>query len=562
MAADSRPQTPSSLLSGLTWQQGPTVFFSQGVPFSYGVGRTLAERIYNAYVMMNPTPTPPQGGENNFDSGDSLRAAPSDQPHTPENTDARAGTDNAPAQNQFMTKHPHATVNQPHIPENTNRLFVSRAPTALEIGAGLGYLSKNILDLAGEIPFQWHITDGSSALVSHWKTAQLFQSYPQASLQTLDLETPFSWETPLDLILMSYVLDSTPTCHLEWKNNRLYEWVMTTEFADTEVLVPADTSVYIQTQPAADVWAHWAQYAETDRPWIAPRLSRACHETWHRIPATESRYLTDDDIAFVTDFLRDTHAQDSLFNYAPIMRKRIPELIGALSPTGLIALHDFGYQTAKGANQPEDLCTRFNAIQAYPLHFPLVTWIATRCGAHATISNAPEGESALCMISKKPLPSTWQDTDSCYTQAHTLQNTLNGLSAENADIWATTAEPITDYAILSHLTEQSTRKSYWVQKAIALYPDLAIPSYGQYAQQHIGAGDYSKAKQILEEAYKRFPLDPTITLSLANIYVRDKNWKAAQALLLSIIQKLNDPLAWHVQKMIQLLDRNVPKTAL
>jgi hypothetical protein len=544
----SRPNSPKSVLSGLTWQQGPTAFFSQGVPFSYGVGKTLAARIYNAYLLLNPTPAPPQGGENSFNSGASLRTTSCDQPHTPEQKHTPSPSNDTPPQNSFNSGASlrTASCDQPQAP----------LKIGLEIGAGLGYLSKHCLDLLPST-VSWTVSDASSALVTHWQTAHTFATHPQVSLAIRDLENPFSWPEPLDMILMSYVLDSTPTCHMEWDNGHLYEWVIHTEIETQDMAIySTDRRTDMHHISAQDLWAQWDQYPAADQPWLAPRLSTLCNETWQRIPAIDSPYLSADDCSFMMTFLTETAAPKVIFNYAPIIRKRLAEFIAALSPTGMIALHDFGYQSADGAKQNSDLCTQFNAIQAYPIHFPLIAWIAKKANAYCAISPAPEGESALCLISKHPLPDTWQDTDSRYTQAHTLQTQLDTLNETHARTWTNTdkASITNDYAIMSQLAQlNETTKMYWLEKAITTYPDLAIPSYSQYAEWLIQRGDPSAAKAVLRNATERFPLDPTLALGLANICIREKEWAKALAILKKTVPKLSPPLLTHSVKMMGLL---------
>jgi len=495
MQAQSRPQTPSSCLSGITWQQGPTAFFSQGVPFSYGIGRTLAQRIYDTFRLRNP-------------------------------------------------------------------VALKTPIRALEVGAGLGYLSKHCLDLIHSKDVQWTISDGSSALVRHWQESKTFSKHPQAQLQTLHLEDIFTWPTPLDMVLMSYVLDSTPTCHMEWAQGQLYEWVLQTEISDTQLSHPTrNETPPIGTVSAKDMWKNWDTYPAIDQPWLAPRLSAACHETWQRIPATESPYLDQKDIAFLNDFVTETHTTATLFNYAPLLQHRLPELIAALSPTGFIALHDFGYQESPGAETHEDLCTRFGAIQAYPIHFPMIAWMATKNGAHCRISQAPEGESALCIISKTPLPDTWTQTDSQETQAHTLQAKLNALTPAATAIRDGNTHT-DDYAMMAHLAEKSPNtetKQHWLQQAISHYPDMAIPSYGQYAHLLIDSGQIAEAKTCLQDAIQRFPMDPSLALSLANLHIREKEWAKALSLLRQTMPRLDAPLAWHILKMIGLLEQSLPR---
>ncbi len=483
----SRPQTPTSYLSGLTWEQGPTAFFTQGVPFSYGVGPTLARRIWAAY----------------------------------------------------------------------RAVYTQDAVSGLEIGAGLGYLSKHSLDIAGSEIVQWHVSDASTALVNHWQQAQTFSSYSQAVLRSLTLDVPFVWSGALDLIVMSYVLDSTSTCHLEWENGVLYEWVMTTAIADSPIVaVSTEVPLSIVKVSAKHVWDNWECYADTDKPWLAPRLSGACQETWERIPATQSGCLLSEDLSLLATFLQDSGLQHMIFNYPLMLRERLPELMASLSDRGMIALHDFGYQSLSGAVKPEDLCTSFGTIQAYPLCFPLVTWMASQSGMYGHISPAPEGESALCLISKCPLPETWVAADACYVQAHTLQTQVHDLMQLPTPATAVPWADHDDYTLMAHRAMSATSttdRGFWLQTAIAHYPDLAIPSYAQYAQLLVEKGDRLAAIDLLEAALVRFPLDPTLALSLGNLYVREKAFSSAMAVFQGSLRRLDDPLVWQVLKLMTLL---------
>lgn len=481
MTQASRPHTPMSHLSGWTWAQGPTAFFSQGVPFSYGVGPTLARRIWAAYRSV----------------------------------------------------YPHGGV------------------TGLEIGAGLGYLSKHCLDMAGADIVRWHVSDASTVLVDHWRAARTFSAHGHVVLQSLCLDLPFVWSGHVDLIVMSYVLDSTATCHLEWENGVLYEWVMRTVIEDKPIVVASREAPHTMLNVAAtQVWDNWKDYTDAEKPWLAPRLSTACHETWERIPATQSRCLLPEDHALLTGFLVDKAAMR--FNYPLMLRQRLPELMAALSDRGMIALHDFGYQSLTGAKNPEDLCSSFGAIQAYPLCFPLVAWMAMQSGLDCRISPAPEGESALCVLSKVPLPETWLATDAAHLQAHTLQAQLHMIDALDP-ILASHEE---DYALMAHLALQpisATEKERLLQKTIAHYPDLAIPSYAQYAQLLGENGDTQGSITLLEDAVKRFPLDPNLAMSLGNLYVREKRFADALAVFQDVIVRLDAPVVWSVAKLMDLL---------
>ncbi len=482
----SRPQTLTGYLSSVTWKQGPTAFFSHGVPFSYGVGPTLARRIWAAY--------------------------------------------------RSVYTHSHVK--------------------GLEIGAGLGYLSKQCLEIAGSDISQWHVSDASSVLVDHWKSAQTFSQYPQATLGIQTLALPFVSPARVDLIVMSYIVDSTPTCHLEWDNGRLYEWVITTQISDMPVAVMTEGDPPVMTLPAQTLWAQWDAYAETDIPWLAPRLSRACHETWHRIPVQESRCLSSADRAFLTSFWKDMGCPNMRLNYPLMLRTRLPELMATLSPHGMIALHDFGYQATAGAAMTEDLCTSFGTIQAYPLCFPLIAWLAKSAGLFFQISEAPEGESALCLLSKQPLPETWWAEDALHIQAHSLQTRLQDMAQYPEKHMDTAIPAYGDYALMAHRAAYAmttTDKVFWLQKALSDYPDLAIPSYAQYAEILVEKGDSVAALAMILEAVSRFPLDPTLALSLGNLYVREKQFPEALSVFQGSIRRLDAPLVWQVLKLMALL---------
>lgn len=486
----SRPHTPAYALSGWTWQQGPTAFFSQSVPFSYGIGPLLAKRIWQAYESP-------------------VREGPL---------------------------------------------------TGLEIGAGLGYLSKQCLDAAPVPIAHWIVSDGSEALVSHWQRCGLFASHDAVQMAVVDFSCPLPQQLPddIDLIVMSYVLDSVPTCHVCWEGGVLYEYMVATVMPDTPVFCPSpDTSVGLVPMPAADVWAAWDTYSDPIRPWLAAKLGPLCQETWARRPVSESTYLSSEDAMVLRTFFEAHPCEGPVyFNYAPVLRTQLPELLAHVSDTGIFALHDFGYHCFDGAPNVESLCTRFGSIQAYALYFPFIVWLAQQHGFHAVMAAAPEGGSTLCVISKYARRA-W--LHHAHVTADMLQHHVDSLSSEKVPLETvdTAALALTeDYAWLAHMGETASSPESalpWLRLAIDLYPDLAIPSYAQYGSRLIELGQFLEAEQVLVDACERFPHDPTLAVSLANVYIRLKKWDQARQLLAQVIPRTDAPLGLSLEKMYRLL---------
>ena len=318
----------------------------------------------------------------------------------------------------------------------------------LEIGAGLGMLSKHFLDqtsLNEPLYKKTHavVSDYSETTINDLKKRNPFKQHnDHIQFQTLDLSKSSTIKSnTYHLMTMIYVIDSLPNRHFCYKKGVLKE-------------------VFVQTllDKAVSIWdTRTFPFKFLGYPDICDIIhNKEWDSLWHFYYQLEPHLLevfTEEDVKEIphldvirgfTDTLDAT--QDHYFNISLIGISAIQNLIKALPKGGGLIITDFGHHTTTDLSS-EKLTSPFGSMTFYRVCFPFLYYLATASGG--TVSTHPNAETFL--ISKGPLSKELtdylvsQDTLSLSHSVNAIQEELDTFEGTNEEFSIKTESLLTAF---------------------------------------------------------------------------------------------------------------------
>ncbi|MFT5171656.1 MAG: SAM-dependent MidA family methyltransferase, partial [Candidatus Marinamargulisbacteria bacterium] len=327
-------------LSSLSWQRGISNFFLEGVPFSFSVGKELADQITQSLVF--------------------AMKEMSDQ------------------KKQF---------------------------SVLEFGAGLGGLSKHVLDLMKihhpdyYARCTFHITDASEEIVKQIQSSGLFADHKDRILCYPLGFGALPKSTKIDFVFMSYLLDSLASRMIEVKNNQIYEVLVTT-------VIPKETRLFDTAQLPPRVLSPESirrAYQDADKETlfrISSKLARILKEQWVRIPLDKST-MRDADKREIRRYVSKMPEVGNIrFNYSPLISQGIRQIVSRFGDFGLGFIFDFGSTRPQAAPKPGKLVSKYGVTAFSNVSFPYLTFLCESEGCEVSMSTFKEGNSQLFWFHK------------------------------------------------------------------------------------------------------------------------------------------------------------------
>lgn len=398
--------------------------------------------------------------------------------------------------------------------------------SCMELGAGLGFLSKHIADcvyeknpeLAKKTTF--FVTDSTKALVKSMKDSDMFQPYKQVmTFMCMDATNP-ELKKPVDLVVMAYVLDSLGTRHLRIRNGQIYEVVV--QSAWNNQIVCADTrhvppNILNPEQITSIMSDDFTPLKRT----IIRQLSEGIIETFSDIPLSESD-MQDDEKNVLLDFVKELDlTKDALINFSYETLLCLKKLCA--NKTGIIAYYDVGQKT--NSDHVNELTGQYGATQFYPLYTPFVRHLAKTFGYDICESPYPYEKGQLTLLCKKEYA---QSVNPMFAQimkkeageaSRLVGEELSCIPIEDPEFDSyvkkslsglTTYEQKSHTLLMSLAIAYKKRKNYeraifYAEEVIKIYGEMAVSTWHLLAEIYYYQGRHQEALSMLEIAIKNAP---------------------------------------------------------
>ncbi len=345
----SRFDTIRAHLSHIRWGLGPLVFFLDSVPFSYSMGKPLAEKL-----------------------------------------------------SRFV---------------HESAAFSQKPMQWMELGAGLGLLSKQVLDcLKQSYPetyasLQWVVTDDTKELVDHYKTQGLFADHSNVEFLVENAIAP-ALKKQTNGVYLSYLLDSIPTVHIHVKDGQLFEVKVSTRLKPDALV--CDTSVFppklYEKEALLPLFS-----MKTISPVISKQLIKCLEEEFEDVPLSESS-LSADDQTLLKAFAADKKLSDGYFNIVPNLNGWVDAINVSLADDAVILVSDFGYPDTTLIEKPKSLTSSYGGVICHSIFFPYLEWIGQKKGFTSFSTRNEPGTTQIFAMVKGAYSNLSQAFDDTFTE--------------------------------------------------------------------------------------------------------------------------------------------------
>ena len=405
----------------------------------------------------------------------------------------------------------------------------------LELGSGLGILSRHILDLLKkDYPQSYqkttlHLSDYAPALVNKMAESGLFLEHPNAKFHVIDAHDPQLGAIKPSVILISYLLDSLNCRHIEIENGEIFELLVESSIPDTVRLFDTTTYPPILLDAQA-IYELIVSSNDEKKKRLAPFICEVLVENFTKIPLAQtdmSKEEKEDLIAFAKT-IPEPHVR---FNYAFGFSQILTQLFKKSSPECMILIQDFGYGDFFALPNPPVLATPYRSIICHAVYFPYIAYIAQKHEVHFNITPYTPGDTQLAVLYRGPeLKKINSICDHVfetkgYAETQKIFNTVfefKGSKEENMvqilALWDTLSDfEKEDYLVVLAFASSSFEEGYYeqainfVEKLPPAYEAISIPAY------YLLGKCYDKLNQI-ETAISYYQKCVTISAEYPSAY--------------------------------------------
>jgi SAM-dependent MidA family methyltransferase len=278
-----------------------------------------------------------------------------------------------------------------------------------EWGAGLGILSKQVLDILKETNIDLynrtllHISDFSEALISELASRNVFCGHEKAyDFMVNDITKPKLYkDIKAQFMYLTYLLTSLPTRHIEVEDGVIYEIQVQTTINPRATIL--DTTTYPpKTLNAKAIKEMFTIDNKEKLILLCSKISPILFETPKRIPIQKINNFIAEEHNDLTDFVEtlDTKNKCIRFNYSFYINKAITKLLDSLSETGAILIYDFGFTDAYKHREFSDLNLHLGIAYAFPIFAPYIEYLCKKNNSHCYINSFAEGQDQIMVIGK------------------------------------------------------------------------------------------------------------------------------------------------------------------
>jgi tetratricopeptide (TPR) repeat protein len=282
----------------------------------------------------------------------------------------------------------------------------ANAVNVVELGAGLGLLSKQMLTVARQensdlfSKLKFTVSDNSDSCIESIRKNNVFQNFQDhVHLQHENALDPISITQDTDLVVMSYLLDSLDCKHIEVIDGEIFEIVVQTHFDNTSPIL--DSTLWLPKQLSEeDVKSLLFGPPTKEKLVLLTPLSASLRETFKRVPLQESS-LTHFEKEELKEFIEWLDCdEDILFNYSPMASSGLDSMLTRIGDRGLCYIFDFGSSQKVYKKPYEKLFSSYGVCTFFDVYFPFVKFKAERKGFHFCSSDFENGESQSCLLIK------------------------------------------------------------------------------------------------------------------------------------------------------------------
>jgi SAM-dependent MidA family methyltransferase len=272
----------------------------------------------------------------------------------------------------------------------------------VELGAGLGLLSRQVLDILKQKSPQlysrlsWTVTDDTPELVENFEKQGLFREHPSARFAMQNAQTP-TLEKGTNGVYLSYLLDSLSTAHIRIQDGHLFEVNVQSHLKEGAFV--CDTSVYPPRFISGAELEKLFSKMDTINPVLAKQMMGCVKETYHEVPLEESN-LSGHDKAMLKAFVKEKNLGNGYFNFLPQSDAWLDAINASLDEDAVILINDFGYTSTDLLESPQRLVVTYGGVICHNIFFPYLMWLAESRGFKVLSTHYEQGATQMVALVK------------------------------------------------------------------------------------------------------------------------------------------------------------------
>jgi tetratricopeptide (TPR) repeat protein len=374
-----------------------------------------------------------------------------------------------------------------------------------ELGAGLGILSKNILDLIKtKKPDLYknillNISDSSPTIVDHFTRLNIFEKHlSKTNLQLANAANPaFNINQKPKLTYMTYVYDSLPARHIEIDNKEIFE-IRITETIDKDEKIFNSTVFPPKLINAQEIKSLLQDEYIKLLP-IVSKLTNIIQEEHTKFHIDKITDISSEEKKELLEFVETIdNLEPFQFNYSYELGVSLRKIIKQMpNESGFLTL-DFGTTKPLPIKKDNLPIISFGAVSASPVFFPYIQYIAKQENTHCFITDNTQGHNQVLLIYKGNSPeNTKKVFDSNFNDINKSNQAFSTIESikKNKDYYLSDPNKIENlikklpkydqesyYLVINIATilynaKQYKKALYYTELSLKSYKAIAIPSY-------------------------------------------------------------------------------------
>jgi SAM-dependent MidA family methyltransferase len=275
-----------------------------------------------------------------------------------------------------------------------------------ELGAGMGFLSRNILDTFKKThpkfykKTQYHVTDYAKPVIDEIKKLELLSGHKKnVSLKVFDVFKHKLNKLLPDLIFGVYLLDAFPVRHIEVENGEVYEIQVKTSITDNAVVFDT-TCLPPKLLGFNDIKKLLKSNKKIKKSLMSRRVLDAVTEEYRRVPLDEIKGITKAELQDLRSFVDYLNPGKKIkFNYSYQMGNWLAQLLSRVSQESVIFFYDFGDNKFSKNEKIENMMLIAGSTAFYPVNFPYINFITNKMGfsyLQSEVENGCPQEVYIC----------------------------------------------------------------------------------------------------------------------------------------------------------------------
>ena len=367
--------------------------------------------------------------------------------------------------------------------------------TILELGAGTGYLTKNVkfilssLIKDSSINIKFIITDANPLIINQLKTS----SNPDVGISYKcfnPLTDSIDSLGHVDIFLMCYLLDCFDTYHFETQTDKVFEWKIQS-YIDSADYVIKQKRRYLNYLNHENLVTHVKNTLKNNETNSFQQLAHCIKESYKKTDLPDTHPVFTHNLA--NQLIKKYHSQYShKFNLSLDCLNCMDLLLKHLNTSQLLIVYDFGHSDLHSLTTKKAFKATYGMCNFYSINFLHLNYISQLHNVYSHLTSYKNGDSQ-CMLFHKGLN---------FSKFNTVFNNLfnTTLTQSNTNI-------------LSKINAYSKRKKTildlpsYIEKKVTLLKDFQQDDYEfniQISNLLIDKGYYLHAHVYLDQLIKKY----------------------------------------------------------